>query len=244
MAELRVILPDDMDRYLETLVNSGMFGNKAELARAAIVHFLSTIGPISKGYDTDTFFSPDGRIYQVEYARESTMRGGSVMGVVCTDGVLLASEDMKAKLGGPGSLVVSPMKLYKISENIIIGYAGMVADAMTIMDRLKAKTFKNEDELLMALRDIYWSHTTKKDVRPLGVALLVATHFDRPRLFEVDPSGSIVEFVATCIGEGKDLAREILSKEYKRMTIRDAGRLITKVLGEGKEYAVETLRAD
>jgi len=244
MAELRVILPDDMDRYLETLVNSGMFGNKAELARAAIVHFLNTIGPISKGYDTDTFFSPDGRIFQVEYARESTMRGGSVMGVVCTDGVLLASEDMKAKLGEPGSLVVSPMKLYIISENLIIGYAGMVADAMTIMDRLKAKTFKNADELLMSLRDIYWSHTTKKDVRPLGVALLVATLFDRPRLFEVDPSGSIVEFVATCIGEGKDLAREILSKEYKRMSIRDAGRLITKVLGEGKEYTVETLRSD
>jgi proteasome alpha subunit len=244
MAELRIILPDDVDKYLETVIKSGMFGNKAELARAAIVHFLNAIGPISKGYDTDTFFSPDGRIFQVEYARESTMRGGSVMGVVCTDGVLLASEDMKAKLGGPGVLVVSSMKVYKVSENIIIGYAGMVADAMTIIDRLKARTFKSEDELLIGLREIYWSHTTKKDVRPLGVGLLVATLFDRPRLFEVDPSGSIIEYVATCIGQGKDLAREILSKEYKRMTLKDAGRLITKVLGEGKEYTVETLRSD
>ena len=244
MAELRIILPDDVDRYLETVIRSGMFGNKAELARAAIVHFLNSIGPISKGYDTDNFFSPDGRIFQVEYARESASRGGSVMGMVCSDGVLLASEDVKPRFGEPGALVVSPMKLFSLSENVIVGYSGLVADAMTVMDMLKARKFKDEDELLVAIREIYWSHTTKKDVRPLGVSLLVATDFGRPRLFEVDPSGSIVEFLATCIGQGRDSARDVLAKQYKRMTLKDAGKLIAKVWGEGKEYTVETIQAD
>ena len=81
MAELRVIIPDDVDRYLESVIRSGMFGNKAELARAAIVHFLNTLGPISKGYDTETAFSPEGRIYQLEYARESVQRGQPVCGL-------------------------------------------------------------------------------------------------------------------------------------------------------------------
>lgn len=241
MAELRVILPDEVDRYLETVIRSGMFGNKAELARAAIVHFLNTVGPVSKGYDNDTFFSPDGRIFQVEYARESALRGARVVGAVCLDGVLLASEDPSSRFDGARSLAVSPVKLVRISDKILVGYSGMVSDAMNIMDRLKAGKFKNEDELLAALREIYWSHTTKKDVRPLGVGLLVATMFGRPRLFEADPSGSVVEYLAACIGQGRESAREVLSREYGKMTLEEAGELVSKALGDGVEYTVEEL---
>lgn len=244
MAELRVILPDDVDKYLETVIKSGMFGNKAELARAAIVHFLNTVGPISKGYDTDNFFSPDGRIFQIEYARESMMRGSTVVGIVCNDGVLLASEDARSKIDKAGHLLVSPLKLFKVTEQIMLGFAGLVADAMVVIDRLKEKELKNEDEVLAIIREIYWSHTTKKDIRPLGAGLLVATYYSRPRLFEVDPSGSIMEFVAGAIGEGRDHAMTAFQADYKKMSIKEAGKLITKVLGDKKEYSVETLRGD
>ena len=244
MAELRVILPDDVDNYLETVIKSGMFGNKAELARAAIVHFLNTIGPISKGYDTDNFFSPDGRIFQVEYARESMMRGSTVVGMVCKDGVLLASEDARSKLDKSGHLLVSPLKLHQISKKAFVGYAGLVADAMYVIGQLKEGDYKSEDELIGAIREIYWSHTTKKDVRPLGAGLLVATMYTRPRLFEVDPSGSVMEFVAGAIGEGRDSAMAILQKDYKKQNLKDAGKLISKVLGDKKEYTVEELRSD
>ena len=242
MAELRVILPDDVDKYLETVIKSGMFGNKAELARAAIVYFLNTIGPISKGYDTDNFFSPDGRIFQIEYARESMMRGGMVVGMVCTDGVLLASENIKSR--SDSTLAVSPLKIHKLADSLMIGHAGLVTDAMVVIDRLKGTKFKDEDELLTTIREMYWSHTTKKDVRPLGAGLLVATNFGRPRIFEVDTSGAILEYVATAIGEGMGAAKEVMSKEYKRMNLKDAGKLLSKVLGEGKEYAVETLLSE
>ncbi len=149
MAELRVILPDDVDRYLESLIRSGMFGNKAELARAAIVHFLNTVGPISKGYDGDTAFSPDGRIYQLEYARESVQRGRAVMGMVCNDGVVLATENLA---DGTDALVVAAPCLRKISDNIAIGYAGLGADAMMVMDRLKPLDLKTEEKILSADR--------------------------------------------------------------------------------------------
>jgi proteasome alpha subunit len=244
MAELRVILPDDVDKYLETVIKSGMFGNKAELARAAIVHFLNTVGPISKGYDTDNFFSPDGRIFQIEYARESMMRGSTVVGMVCTDGILLASEDAKSKLDKSSHLLVSPLKLHKISDKVIIGYAGLVADAMMVIDQIRGKEFKSEDDVLAAVREIYWAHTTKKDIRPLGAGLLIATFYSRPRLFEVDPSGSVMEFVAGAIGEGRDPAMTILQKDFKKMNTKEAGKLITKVLGAKTEYSVEILRGD
>ena len=107
MAELRVVIPDEVDNYLDIVIKSGMFGNKAELARAAIVQYLNTIGPISKGYDTDNFFSPEGRIHQIEYARESVKRGAPIMAIVCKDGILMASEDISARTGN--SLMMSPM---------------------------------------------------------------------------------------------------------------------------------------
>ena len=242
MAELRIILPDDVDRFLESVIKSGMFGNKAELARAAIVHFLNTIGPISKGYDTDTFFSPDGRIFQIEYAREAMLRGSTVIGMVCNDGVLMASEDVVSK--SAGNLAVSPLKLHNISDKLLIGHAGLAADAMVVIGRLKGKEPKNEEEILSSIREIYWSHTTKKDIRPLGAGLLVATLFSRPRLFEVDTSGTIMEFVAGAIGEGREAAISIFNKEYRKMNLKEAGKIITSVLGEGKEYSVETLRLD
>ncbi|MFO7619054.1 MAG: hypothetical protein R6W91_05305 [Thermoplasmata archaeon] len=241
MAELRVILPDDVDRYLESLIRSGMFGNKAELARAAIVHFLNTIGPISKGYDTETAFSPDGRIYQLEYARESVQRGRAVMGMICTDGVVLATEN---PTGGPDALIVAGPCIRKISDNIVIGYSGLAVDAMMVIDKLKPLDLKTEEKIISAIREIYWNHTLNKDIRPLGASLLIATCFSRPRLFEVDPSGLITECVAGVIGAGSESARALLTREYKAMLIKQTGRIMASTLGEGKKYSVETLIAE
>ena len=241
MAELRVILPDDVDRYLESLIRSGMFGNKAELARAAIVHFLNTIGPISKGYDTDTAFSPDGRIYQLEYARESVQRGKAVVGMICNDGVVLATENSS---NGPETLLVASPCIKKISDNIVIGFSGLAVDAMMVIDQLKPLDLKTEEKVISAIREIYWSHTMKKDTRPLGASLLIATCFTRPRLFEVEPGGMVSECVAGVIGSGSESARMLLSKEYKITRIKSTGKLIAAVLGEGKEYSVETLLSE
>ena len=241
MAELRVILPDDVDRYLESLIRSGMFGNKAELARAAIVHFLNTIGPISKGYDSDNAFSPDGRIYQLEYARESVQRGRPVMGIVCSDGVALATEN---PVDGAEALVIAAPCIRKLSENIVIGYSGLMADAMMVMDKLKPLDLKTEEKIVSAVREIYWGHTLNRDTRPLGASLLIATCFSRPRLFEVEPSGIISECVAGAIGGGSVQAKALLAGQYRSMPIKQTGKLMAAVLGEGKNYSVETLISD
>jgi len=240
MAELRVILPDEVDRYLESVIKSGMFGNKAELARAAIVHFLNTIGPISKGYDTETSFSPDGRIFQLEYARESVQRGRPVIGLVCSDGAVLATENLSE---GADSLLVANPGIRRISDNIAIGYSGLAVDAMMVMDHLKPLDLKTEEKIITAIREMYWNNTLRRDTRPLGASLLVATCFSRPRLFEVEPGGMITECVAGIIGSGSDASRSSLAAEYKKTAIKNTGKLISSMLGEGREYAVETVLA-
>ena len=240
MAELRVIIPDDVDRYLESVIKAGMFGNKAELARAALVHFLNTIGPISKGYDTETFFSPDGRIFQLEYAKESVNRGVPVIGIVCDDGVLLASENPAS---GPETLAVMNPCIQHVSDKLLIGYSGLASDAMVVIDKLKSMELKKEQQVLSAIREIYWGHTMQRDARPLGAGLLLATKFGRPKLFEVEPGGMITEYVASVIGNGSDSSKAQLAKTYKRSTISSAGKLVPKILGDG-EYSVETLMID
>lgn len=237
---MRVIIPDDVDRYLESVIKAGMFGNKAELARAAIVHFLNTIGPISKGYDTETFFSPDGRIFQLEYAKESVNRGVPVIGIVCDDGVLLASENPSA---GAETLAVSNPCIQHVSDKLIIGYSGLASDAMVVIDKLKSMELKKEAQVIAAIREIYWGHTMQRDARPLGAGLLLATKFGRPKLFEVEPGGMITEYVASVIGNGGESAKAQLAKAYKRSTISSAGKLVPKILGDG-EYSVETLMID
>ncbi len=240
MAELRVIIPDDVDRYLESVIKAGMFGNKAELARAAIVHFLNTIGPISKGYDTETLFSPDGRIFQLEYAKESVNRGEPIIGIICDDGVLLASKNPAT---GPETLAVMNPSILHVSDKLLIGYSGLASDAMVVIDKLKSMELKKEEQVLSAIREIYWGHTMQRDARPLGAGLLLAMNFGRPKLFEVEPGGMITDYVASVIGNGGESAKANLAKIYKRTSLKNAGKLVTSILGAG-EYSVEELMID
>ena len=92
MTEIRTAIPGEVDAYLDALVRKGIFATKAELVRAAIVSYVNATGTMFKGFDSENIFAPDGRLYQVEYARESSARGGTVVGITCEDGILLAAE--------------------------------------------------------------------------------------------------------------------------------------------------------
>src|SRR2546428_2950438 len=74
MAEIRTAIPEEVDAYLDALVQKGVFSNKAELVRAALVSYVNATGTFFQGFDAENVFAPDGRLYQVEYARESAAR--------------------------------------------------------------------------------------------------------------------------------------------------------------------------
>ena len=73
-----------------------------------------------------TVFSPDGRLFQVEYAREAVKRGTTACGITYKNGVLLAvDKNVASRLIVPASIE----KIFQIDEHIGIAASGLVADS-------------------------------------------------------------------------------------------------------------------
>ncbi|ADG13858.1 archaeal proteasome endopeptidase complex subunit alpha [Methanocaldococcus infernus] len=169
-----------------------------------------------------TVFSPEGRLYQVEYAREAVKRGTTAVGIVCKDGVILAVDRrVTSKL----IKIRSIEKIYQIDDHVAAATSGLVADARVLIDRARLEaqiyrvTYGEEisiELLAKKICDIKQAYTQHGGVRPFGVSLLIAgIDKGEGRLFETDPSGALIEYKATAIGSGRQTVMEILEKEYK-----------------------------
>ena len=175
------------------------------------------------GYDRAiTVFSPEGRLYQVEYAREAVRRGTTAIGIKCKDGVILAVDRrVTSKL----IEVNSVEKIFQIDDHIMAATSGLVADARVLIDRARLEAQINRvtygepitvEALAKRISDIKQVYTQHGGVRPFGVSLLIAG-IDRhsSRLFETDPSGALIEYKASAIGAGRSLAMDILEERYR-----------------------------
>lgn len=201
--------------------------------------------PSQAAYDRAiTVFSPDGRLFQVEYAREAVKTGSTSIGVVCKDGIVLVAHK---RIGSSLMVSHSHEKVFQIDSHVAAASSGLVADARKLIDfaRMEAQRHRlmyNEEipmEMLSkAIGDHIQFYTQYAGVRPYGVSLLIAGVDGSTRLFETDPSGALFEYNATAIGSGKKAVEEILEKEYKpEMTIDEATQLCLKALkkvSEGK----------
>jgi len=181
-----------------------------------------------------TVFSPDGRLFQVEYAREAVRRGATTAGVVYEDGVVLVADRRipNAKLAEPASLE----KIHAIDEQVGCATAGLVADARVLVDfaRLQAQlnrvTYAEPISVELLVRkvcDYKQQYTQYGGVRPFGTALLVGGYDDSGiHLFETEPSGSLNSFKATSTGGNKGPVMELLEQKYKDGLDRDAAILL------------------
>ena len=77
---------------------------------------------MARRYDSrTTTFSPEGRLYQVEYANEAINNTGTTLGVVCNDSVILAGEKkVISKLLDKGT---ASEKLYIIDDHVVVAVA-------------------------------------------------------------------------------------------------------------------------
>lgn len=169
-----------------------------------------------------TVFSPDGRLFQVEYAREAVKRGTTAIGIKATDGVaLLVDKRVTSRL----LEVQSVEKIFKIDDHIGAATSGLVADARALIDRARIEAqinrmAYNEDidvgTLSKKICDHMQTYTQYGGVRPYGTALLIAgVNDDSVRLFETDPSGTLLEYKATGVGAGRDAVMEVFDAKYK-----------------------------
>jgi proteasome alpha subunit len=174
------------------------------------------------GYDRAiTVFSPDGRLYQVEYAREAVKRGTTAVGIKCTEGVvLIVDKRVATRLLEPSSIE----KIFKIDEHIGVASSGLVGDARALVDRARIECQINRvsyneaidvETLAKKLCDHMQTYTMFGGARPYGTALLIAGVSDgTARLFETDPSGTLLEYKATGIGTGRPAVMKVFEEEY------------------------------
>lgn len=169
-----------------------------------------------------TVFSPDGRLFQVEYAREAVKRGTTAVGVRCKGGVvLLVDKRVASHLVVPQSIE----KIFAIDRHIGCASSGLVADARALVDRARVEAQLNRvtyeeripvETLVKKICDFKQSYTQFGGGRPFGTALLVAGMDDSgPHLFETDPSGALIEYGASAVGSGRPQAMETLEDGFK-----------------------------
>ncbi len=190
--------------------------------------------PAQQGYDRAiTVFSPDGRLYQVEYAIETVKRGSLAIGIKTNQGVVIASEEKPKRL----QISEAPQKLFQIDHHIGIGAAGYIPDARSQVEdaRFFAQSSKivydepvDVETVVKHIADRCQQYTQYAGARPMGVALIMGgVDANGTSLFLTDPSGTYVAYNAIAIGANSDKINEFLVKHYKSdNTLDDACELV------------------
>lgn len=204
---------------------------------------------MSSRYDSrTTTFSPEGRLYQVEYAVEAISQAGTVIGILTTEGVVLATEKRV-----PSNLLdvevvedknISGDKVFKIAEHLCCAVAGITSDANTLLHYARQTAHRHEytyrepmatEDICRVLCDTKQGYTQYGGVRPFGVSFLMAgwDRFHGFQLYHTDPSGNYNAWKAYAAGQNDQVAQGLLKTEWKpELTLREGLLLALKVLGK------------
>jgi len=190
--------------------------------------------PAQQGYDRAiTVFSPDGRLYQVEYAIETVRRGTIAIGIKTKEGIVIAAEEKPRKL----QIVETAQKIFQVAEHIGIVAAGYIPDARSQVDN--ARFFSQSNKLIYDeavdvetvakhLADQCQQFTQYAGVRPFGVSLIIGgvDESNETQLYLTDPSGTFISYDAVAIGSGSDQVTDFLEKAYNQdLSLDDASSL-------------------
>jgi len=198
---------------------------------------------MARRYDSGTTtFSPEGRLFQVEYAMEAIGKAGTCVGIMAKDGIVLAVEKkVVSKLLEPPK---SSEKTYKLDDHLVCAVAGLTSDANELIDiaRLMAQRYafvyqqpQPIEQLVQQLCDRKHFFTQFGGLRPFGVSLLYAGWDAQHgfQLYHSDPSGNYGGWKAQAIGANNQAAKSLLKSDYADdMSIDDALKLSVKVLSK------------
>ena len=196
--------------------------------------------PEAMGYDrTIAMFSPDGRLFQVEYAKEAVKRGVTALGIVFKSGVLLATVKPLDTLMAP----TSAEKVFQIDDHMAAVAAGYLADARVLIEyaRVKAQihkvTYEEPMDIWAASKiigDRMQLLTQYGGLRPYGVTILIGGQDQTGNhLIEADPSGMLFEWYAYAIGRGAPVAMKIFKEKWNpNLSEKDAVKLAIEVINK------------
>lgn len=190
-----------------------------------------------------TVFSPDGRLFQVEYALETVYRGATIVGISSPEGVVVGAEErVVSDLQDPNF----SEKIYEVDDHLGAAVVGLSSDARILIDQARIYAQSNRlmyDEpidieiLAKRIGDVKQLYTQHAGVRPFGVSIIFGG-VDKTgrRLFTTDPSGSYRAYKAVAVGIGREAVENILREEYREnVTLKDAIKLAVKCLVKSLE---------
>jgi len=202
-------------------------------------------------------FSPEGRLFQVEYAIAAINLGSTAIGIQTAEGVVLAAEK---RISSPLLVANSVQKIVEIDQHIGCAMSGLTADARTLIDhaRVDSQNYRftydepiQLESLTQGICDLALRFGEDRDdedamSRPFGVALLVAGVDERgPQLFHTDPSGTFLQYTAKAIGSGAEGAQQQLEQEYhKSMTLDEAEVLALTILRQVMQDKLESFNIE
>jgi 20S proteasome subunit alpha 4 len=213
------------------------------------------------GYDRAiTMFSPDGHLFQVEYAQEAVKKGSTAVGVRGKNCVVLGVEKKAvAKLQEDRTV----RKICQLDDHVLMAFAGLTADARVLIKQARVECQSHkltvEDPVTLEYITRYVAslkqrYTQSNGRRPFGISCLL-TGFDidkTPRLYQTDPSGTYHEWKANAIGRNAKTVREFLEKNYtpenvatEEQTVKLAIKALLEVVQSGgKNLEVAVMKED
>ncbi len=210
--------------------------------------------PRQTAYDRAiTVFSPDGRIFQVEYALETVKRGTISIGMITSEGVLLAAEENITRFQDENY----SRKLFIVDSNIGAVVSGYVPDGRVLIEyareyaqheRFLYDDIPRVEVIARRIGDIMQSFTQQGGIRPFGVAIIFAgvNSDNTQEIFVTDPSGSCIKYKVAAIGSGYEEALEYIGKYYTSDIKLDDAKLLVaatiyKVSSNKKDLKIRML---
>jgi len=166
---------------------------------------------------------------------QSALKGTTTIGVVCKDGIIVASDTRVTM----GTFVAHKKgkKVYKIDDHLAMTISGSVADAQRTVDilkanaqlyRLNAKRPMPIGSAARLIANLFFSSR----LAPMIVQVLVGgVDTTGPHVFSLDPFGSLTEEKCVATGSGSPIAYGVLEDKYKEgMTIKDLLSMVVRAV--------------
>jgi proteasome alpha subunit len=184
-----------------------------------------------------TVFSPDGRLYQVEYAMELVNRGATILGIKCPEGVVIASEEHNEVLEETDQ----SLKIFQIDEHIGVAIVGLGSDARVLIQKAREEAQGNRltydeaadvETITKKVSNIQQVYTQHGGGRPFGTALILGgVDKTGPHVFCTHQSGTYKAYKAISLGAGRETVQTHLIENYKEnMTLDESIKLAVQCL--------------
>jgi len=202
-------------------------------------------------------FSPEGRLFQVEYAIEAIKLGSTAIGIQSSEGVVLAVEK---RITSPLMEPTTIEKIVEVDKHIGCAVSGLMADSRTLVDRARVEaqnhwfTYNEKmsvesvaqavSNLAIQFGDSDYDGAAMS--RPFGVAILFAGIDERgPQLYHMDPSGTLIQYDAKAIGSGSEGAQQNLQEQYnKSLTLKEALNMALAILKQVMEEKLNSTNVE